>query len=126
MIASLRNIATAQRQFREAGHADSASFAELTGVAGVRGGAPLKTPLLSTAFRPADDGSVQRGGYYYRLDRARDRWCCYAWSVEQKDSGLRTFYIDADEEILATRGYAGDLAPDPSAIHQDASWSAGG
>ncbi|MHC4818341.1 MAG: hypothetical protein ACYTF8_09825 [Planctomycetota bacterium] len=118
MIASLRNIASAQRMFAEAGHGDTrgATFAELTGA---------EPPLLTPRFRPSADGSVQRGGYYYRLDRTGGGWCCYAWPAEEKDSGQRTFYVDAGEQILATRGFAGRLAPLPDAV-RDGSWTAAG
>jgi hypothetical protein len=105
--------------FAEAGHADAGggTFAELTGA---------QPPLLSPAFRPKKDGSVRRGGYYYRLDRSNGGWCCYAWPVDTEDSGLRTFYIDSGEELRATRGYAGPLAPLPGAVSRDRSWSSAG
>jgi hypothetical protein len=129
VIASLRNIATAQRLFREAGHTDGGggSFADLTGVADLRGGAPLKTPLLSRAFRPTGGAHVERGGYYFRLDRTDGTWQCYTWPVDAEDKEHRTFYVDAAEEILATRGYAGQRAPSPDAVRRDGrAWTSAG
>ncbi|MHC4973174.1 MAG: hypothetical protein ACYTG3_12660 [Planctomycetota bacterium] len=118
MIASLRNIASAQRMFVEAGHGDGAgaTFAELTGA---------EPPLLSPRFRPSEDGSVRSGGYYFRLDRKDGSWCCYAWPVDETDSERRTFHVDGTEEILATRGFAGRLAPLPDAV-RDGSWTSAG
>jgi hypothetical protein len=147
-IATLRNLISAQSQFRSTARADEnnngvgeyGSFGELSGAAPVRDGIPLNPPFLSPAFRDVAGGRVERTGYYFQifLPRAGDRlalpelpdggyeagavhadvaettWCAYAWPADPA-SGLRTFFVNEEGDILATRGYRGELAPHPYA-----------
>ncbi|MEQ1633185.1 MAG: hypothetical protein ABL997_12480 [Planctomycetota bacterium] len=100
-IATLKNIATAQRAFRDAAHVDRdgdgigefGSFGELAGSANLRwasanSGAPLplSVPLLSRAFATLVDGCVERSGYRFRL---------------HLPSGNGTFVSDAFERVCA-------------------------
>ncbi|MHC4491714.1 MAG: prepilin-type N-terminal cleavage/methylation domain-containing protein, partial [Planctomycetota bacterium] len=71
-IATLRNIISAQAQFQTTARADEnnngvgeyGTFAEMSGALGVRAGAVLNPPVLSTAFRAVNaNGQVSRSGY---------------------------------------------------------------
>jgi len=76
-IATLRNIASAQKQFQGRAAADRdrdgtgefGTFLELSGAVPLPGGKlTLDPPLLSGAFRrPLADGRVSRSGYFFRL-----------------------------------------------------------
>jgi hypothetical protein len=91
-------------------------------------------PILKKAV--FDRGRMLRRGYAYRLylprrgggliaerieggfakgevdpDRAETQWCIYAWPVEERDEGSRTFFVSSEGDILATGWYEG---PDPS------------
>jgi len=76
-IATLRNIYSAQQQFRDRGVADTDGdgrgeyglAGELAGECFVRGTQEsLDPPLLSAAFRVVDEsGAVRRSGYHFRI-----------------------------------------------------------
>jgi prepilin-type N-terminal cleavage/methylation domain-containing protein len=75
-IATLRSMAAAQIQFREAGRVDDdadgigeyGGFLELTGAGAGRMVSPLVPPVLSGAFGVLDaNGTASRGGYLFRL-----------------------------------------------------------
>jgi hypothetical protein len=75
VIATLRNVISAQSQFQCTARADEnqngvgeyGSFAELAGAIGVRDGKVLNPPVLSTAFRLVSKGRAERNGYRYRI-----------------------------------------------------------
>lgn len=76
-LATLRNLCSAQQQFRERGLADADAdgkgeyglFGELSGACFVRGTErPLDPPVLSASFRVVDEqGVVHRSGYCFRI-----------------------------------------------------------
>ncbi len=82
-IATLRNLASCQEQFRAAGRADIdgdgvgeyGTFGELTGTDGVRAdaaaanrGDPLTPPILSPALAAvSEQGIVTKSGYAFRI-----------------------------------------------------------
>jgi hypothetical protein len=78
-VATLRNIVSAQEQFRDRvavdldhdGRPEYGSFLEFTGVGYLRADPTmgrLDPPVLSNAFgRPGDRGEVLRSGYYFRI-----------------------------------------------------------
>ncbi|MHC4972975.1 MAG: type II secretion system protein [Planctomycetota bacterium] len=130
-IATLRNIISAQAQFQTTGRADEnvngvgeyGYFSELSGGAGVRGGAVLSPAVLSTAFRSADaNGVVTRSGYLYVLvlpdaagdampqssvllvdpDLAETTWAAYAWPTNFGSTGNRTYFVNQGGDIVAT------------------------
>lgn len=130
-VATLRNIISAQAQFQTTARADEnlngigeyGYFAELSGATGVRGGAVLTPPVLSTAFRGADaNGVVTREGYLYILalpgatgnaippsamnlvdpDLAETTWAAYAWPTAYGNTGNRTFFVNQGGDIIAT------------------------
>lgn len=75
VIATLRNIVSAQAQFQCTARADEdkdgvgeyGSFGELSGAIGVRDGQALNPPVLSTAFRKVENGRVERNGYLFQI-----------------------------------------------------------
>jgi prepilin-type N-terminal cleavage/methylation domain-containing protein len=148
-VATLRNIVSAQSQFQTGARADEndngvgeyGTFAELSGAVGVRGGAILRVPVLSTAFRTVNgNGEVSRSGYMFAMylpdiagdglpevagggadpgidpDLAEAVWCCYAWPGNHGGSGNRTFFVDQEGDIVATddQGYSGPGNGPPS------------
>ena len=75
-IATLRNIISAESQFQTTSRADDnnngvgeyGTFGEMSGNIGVRGGAVLNPPVLSTSFRTVNaNGEVSRSGYIYKM-----------------------------------------------------------
>jgi prepilin-type N-terminal cleavage/methylation domain-containing protein len=150
-VGTLRNIISAQSQFQSTARADQnqngigeyGTFAEMSGGAGVRGGAVLGVPVLSTAFRAVNgSGEVSRSGYLFALylpdaagvglpevanggadsnvdaDLAETTWCCYAWPTNQGGTGSRTFFVSQGGDIVATEddGYSGSgSGPSPEA-----------
>ena len=141
-IATMRTLISAQAQFQATARADVNNngvgeygyFAEMSGGIGVRGGAVLNPPVLSTAFRNADNnGVVSRSGYLYILalpssagapippsnvnlvdpDLAETTWACYAWPVSYGNTGNRTFFVNQGGDIVTT--------DDPSYSGPDAS-----
>jgi prepilin-type N-terminal cleavage/methylation domain-containing protein len=147
-IATLRNIVSAQSQFQATARADENDngtgeygfFGELSGAIGVRGGAVMNPPTLSSAFRSANaQGVVSRNGYLFILslpdaagnalpmssmnlvdaDVAETTWACYAWPQSFGTSGNRTFFVNQAADILTTESpaYSG---PHPSGAPFDA------
>ena len=150
-IATLRNIISAQAQFQSTARADEnnngvgeyGTFGELSGAIGVRGGANLNPPVLSTAFRSVSaNGEVTRSGYLYQIflpdangdglaevanggapatvdaDLAETTWCAYAWPANYGNTGNRTFFVSQGGDIVATDDstYSGPAGgPDPDA-----------
>jgi prepilin-type N-terminal cleavage/methylation domain-containing protein len=141
-IATLRNIISAQAQFQTTSRADEnnngvgeyGTFAEMSGAIGVRGGAILHPPVLSTAFRTVNaNGEVGRSGYLFAMwlpdaagdglpevggggadaavdpDFAETTWCCYGWPANHGNSGNRTFFVNQGGDIVATddQSYSG-------------------
>jgi hypothetical protein len=50
-------------------------------------------------------------------------WCCYAWPVKHGSSGLRTFFVNQEGDVLATESaaYTGTGAgPKPDAAFKAA------
>ncbi|MEE8107417.1 MAG: prepilin-type N-terminal cleavage/methylation domain-containing protein [Planctomycetota bacterium] len=156
-IATLRNIISAQAQFQTTSRADEngngvgeyGTFAEMSGGVGVRGGATLNPPVLSTAFRTVNgSGEVSRSGYMYAIylpDSAADgskelagggadvanldadlcetTWCAYAWPANQGNTGNRTFFVNQGGDIITCEdpAYSGPNAgPIAEAAFQDA------
>jgi len=145
-IATLRNIISAQAQFQTTSRADDnnngvgeyGTFAEMSGAFGVRGGAVLNPPVLSTAFRAVNaQGQVSRSGYLFQMwlpitsgdgvaelpngggaaatvdaDISETTWCAYAWPTNYGNTGNRTFFVNQGGDIVATEdnGYSGTAA----------------
>ena len=91
----------------------------MSAAVGVRGGAVLSPPVLSTSFRSVSaDGEVGRSGYLYAIylpdavadgvkeqagggmaagvvdpDLAETTWCAYAWPANFGNSGNRSFFV---------------------------------
>ncbi|MHC4549504.1 MAG: type II secretion system protein [Planctomycetota bacterium] len=134
-IATLRNLVSAQAQFQTTARADGndngtgefGTFAELSAAVGVRGGAMLVPPILSTAFRAVNaNGEVARSGYQYAMylpdilgdgvaeaagggadatvdpDLSETTWCCYAWPTSFGTSGNRAFYVNQSGDVTFT------------------------
>ena len=147
-IATLRNIISAQSQFQSTARADVNNngvgefgfFGEMSGAVGVRGGAVLRPPVLSTAFRSVSaEGTVTRSGYNFVIgmadaagnglpeapgggapagidpDLGETTWACYAWPVSYGNTGNRTFFVNQGGDIVATDDsrYTGPLAGNP-------------
>lgn len=141
-VATLRSLISAQAQFQATARADGnangvgeyGTFAELSGATGVRGGAVLSPPVLSSAFRAVNaDGAIAKGGYMFILglpdgagnglpenggggapgavnaDLAETTWACYAWPVSYGNTGNRTFFVNQGGDIVTTedRAYSG-------------------
>lgn len=152
-IATLRNIISAQSQFQSTARADEnnngvgeyGSFGEMSGSVGVRGGATLNPPVLSTAFRSVNASRVSRSGYIFQMylpatsgagvaeqatggyaagsldaDLAETTWCCYAWPANYGNTGNRSFFVNQGGDIVATEdtGYSGTTAPASNAAFQ--------
>ncbi|MHC4549505.1 MAG: type II secretion system protein [Planctomycetota bacterium] len=138
-IATLRNIISAQSQFQTTARADDNNngvgeygvFGELSGGSGVRGGAILNPPVLSTAFRAVNaNGEVSRSGYLYTMflpdvagagvaevggggagatvdpDISETTWCAYAWPSNYGNTGNRTFFVNQGGDIVASEDTA--------------------
>ena len=133
-IATLRNIISAQAQFQTTARADEnnngvgeyGTFAEMSGALGVRGGAVLNPPVLSTAFRAVNaNGEVSRSGYLFAMwlpnnvgdgvaelggggagvvdpDISETTWCCYAWPTNYGNTGNRVFFVNQGGDIVAS------------------------
>ena len=134
-IATLRNIISAQAQFQTTSRADDnnngvgeyGTFGELSGSVGVRGGAILNPPVLSSAFRAVNaNGEVSRSGYLFAMwlpdpagagvaevggggagatvdpDIAETTWCAYSWPTNYGNTGNRTFFVNQGGDIVAT------------------------
>jgi prepilin-type N-terminal cleavage/methylation domain-containing protein len=134
-IATLRNIISAESQFQTTARADDnnngvgeyGTFGEMSGAMGVRGGAVLNPPVLSTAFRTVNgNGEVSRSGYLFSMylpdatgdglpeaggggadpavdpDLAETTWCCYAWPANYGNTGNRTFFVNQGGDIVTT------------------------
>ena len=151
-IATLRNIISAQAQFQTTARADENNngvgeygvFGEMSGGQGVRGGANLQPPVLSTAFRMVSaNGEVSRSGYLYAVylpdavgdgvkeqagggmaagvvdpDVTETTWCAYAWPANYGNTGNRTFFVNQGGDIVTTEDstYAGpNTGPNPEA-----------
>jgi prepilin-type N-terminal cleavage/methylation domain-containing protein len=148
-IATLRNIISAQAQFQTTSRADLnnngvgeyGTFAEMSGAVGVRAGAVLNPPVLSTAFRAVNAaGEVSRSGYLFAMwlpdiggvglpedpatgadanvdaDIAETTWCCYAWPTNYGNTGNRAFFVNQGGDIVATEfnAYSGTTNGPPS------------
>ena len=148
-IATLRNIISAQAQFQTTSRADDnnngvgeyGSFGELSGSVGVRGGAVLNPPVLSSSFRAVNaGGEVSRSGYLFAMflpdpagaglaevggggapaavdpDIAETTWCCYAWPTNYGNTGNRSFFVNQGGDIVTTEdlNYSGPGAGPPS------------
>ncbi|MHC4133684.1 MAG: type II secretion system protein [Planctomycetota bacterium] len=138
-IATLRNIISAQAQFQTTSRADEnnngvgeyGTFAEMSGAQGVRSGAILNPPVLSTAFRAVNAaGEVSRSGYLFQMwlpdgagvgvaelggggagatvdaDISETTWCCYAWPTNYGNTGNRTFFVNQGGDIVASEDNA--------------------
>jgi prepilin-type N-terminal cleavage/methylation domain-containing protein len=149
-FATLRLIGQAQVQFQSGDAADSnrngtgeyGTFGELSGGVAVRASAGgtvfVRTALMSPSFRSVSAaGTVQRGGYYYRIflpdaagtglvelagggasplvdaNKAESMWCIYAWPASAEVTGRRTFFMNQSGEILYTETavYSGPTPP---------------
>jgi hypothetical protein len=115
-VATLRNIASAQKQFREVVPDRYGTFGELSADAPIRGtDRLLSPPLLSGAFRGAlSDGTVRRSGYRFRIDLEDGGWRCFAWPDPRREGSRRTFLIDGSAGVvLATvdERHEGDRGP---------------
>jgi len=134
-IATLRNIISAESQFQTTSRADDnnngvgeyGTFGEMSGNIGVRGGAVLNPPVLSTSFRMVNaNGEVSRSGYIYKMflpdangvgiaevanggagatvdpDISETTWCAYAWPANYGNTGNRTFFVNQGGDIVTT------------------------
>lgn len=128
-IATLKNIHSAQSQFRAAawidrdrdGLGEFGWFRELAAAAPLRGtGSPLAAPLLSRTFGQLTDGRVMRSGYCFQLwlpahrggwlaeggsgaidaDAAEENFHCGAWPLSEA-SARRAFFTDATGTVWA-------------------------
>jgi len=101
---------------------------ELSASVNVRGrGTPIRPATLSGGFSAINaNGQAVRNGYLYRLflpdagglglgelagggadagvdaDLSEATWCCYAWPAQFESSGVRTFFVNQNGDILAT------------------------
>lgn len=90
--------------------------------------APLDPPYLATPFGDISVSLVERQGYYYQIWLPSDAspslgvpeaatggagavnpgssncevmWCCYAWPVDAGKTGMRTFFINQEGDIIS-------------------------
>ncbi|MGH7820369.1 MAG: DUF2950 family protein, partial [Candidatus Binatia bacterium] len=152
-IATLRNVISAQAQFQSTSRADEnnngvgeyGSFGEMSGATGVRGGATLNPPVLSTAFRTVNASRVGRSGYLFQVyipdaagagvaeaasggyaagvldpDLAETTWCAYGWPTNYGNTGNRTFFVNQGGDIVTTEdsNYTSATGPAPEAAFQ--------
>ena len=115
------------------------TFAEMSGAVSVRGGGTtIRPPILSTAFRTINgNGEMVRNGYIFRVflpdssgvglgevagggadagvdaDLSETTWCAYAWPTNYESSGVRTFFVNQQGDIIfaADRAYSGPGSP---------------
>ena len=101
------------------------TFAELSGSVGIRGGALLRPTVLGSSFRDVNiNGEVVRSGYQFRVylpdiggdgqgeqagggapvgvdpDMAETTWCAYAWPTDYEHSGVRTFFVNQQGQVM--------------------------
>jgi len=123
-IATLRNLHTAQEQFRKGAFADEngngvgeyGSLAELSAGAPVRGGVALQTPLLSAAFHAVGTHGVsrlRRGGYWIQVYFAAPDG---AIRTERIRGGLRPGDLDAALAEKFWCAYAWPIEHDRTAL----------
>ncbi|MFB3064921.1 MAG: DUF2950 family protein [Planctomycetota bacterium] len=159
-IATLRSIISSQAQFQTTTRADEnlngvgeyGTFGEMSAAVGVRGGAVLSPPVLSTSFRSVSaGGEVGRSGYLYAIylpdvvadgvkeqagggmaagvvdpDLAETTWCAYAWPANFGNSGNRSFFVNQAGDIVQVldQSYSGPNAgPNPEAAFTGAGTS---
>ena len=119
------------------------TFAEMSGAVGVRGGAVMVPAVLSSSFRSVNlNGEVAAHGYQFRIyvpdingiglgeaagggapvgidpGLAETTWCAYAWPTSYEQSGVRTFFVNQQGELIfaARSSYSGPGAgPAPGA-----------
>ena len=125
-IATLRNLASAEDQFRTGAwrdddHDGRGEFGLLAELASPT----LAPPLLSSAFRHAQGGRVTRSGYVFQVflpgpdrnwrsappflaDAAEQRFCAYAWPARQEAENRRVFMVDQTGTVLAATNTAAD------------------
>jgi hypothetical protein len=122
-------------------------FLELSGALAGRMANRLVPPVLSGSFRTfTDDIVVVRSGYCFRIflptergvgigeaadgfdsdevdpDLCETTWCCYAWPLQQGDTGARAFFANQAGDILASvdASYSGSRGgPDADAAFTD-------
>jgi type IV pilus assembly protein PilA len=98
------------------------------GVAAGDVAAPLDPPYLATPFGDIATSLVERQGYFYQIWLPSDAdpslgvaeaatggaattnpgssncevmWCCYAWPVDAGKTGMRTFFINQEGDIIS-------------------------
>ena len=121
------------------GAGEYGTLAEMSGAVTVRGGAAtLVPPILSTAFRSINaNGQMARNGYLYRVflpdsnglgvgevagggapagidaELSENTWCALAWPSNFETSGVRTFFVNQQGDIIssADETYSGPASP---------------
>lgn len=122
-IATLKNIASAQAEFRSGARLDrdGDGVGEFGYFADLAKGDKDDPPLLSSSFSemrelPSGAGVIFRSGYLYQMflpaadgapvhesdpvtatpdaNQAESRWCCCAWPSACPKSGQRIFFVD--------------------------------
>jgi len=109
------------------GNGEYAGFLEMSSASKGRMYHLLFPPVLTGAFRVMSKaGTVSRSGYFFRIflpdadgqgvgepqrgygkespvapDLAEQVWCCYAWPIEQGESGKRAFFTNQRGDVLA-------------------------
>lgn len=130
-IATLRNVASAQAEFRSGARRDrdGDGVGEYGFFAELATGDEQTLPLLSKAFSetselPEGGGVIRRSGYIYQMflfaedgtpvpeshpvtvlpgaDQAESRWCCYGWPATCPTSGIRVFFVDQSGVVRET------------------------
>lgn len=110
----------------------------------------IRPPVLSAAFQNVENGRVRRSGYLFQIflpgaDRApvgeaatggaagvkvnpamaEVLWCAYAWPADEK-SGLRSFFVNQDGDVLATADGGQPYVGAERAPRSDAAFGQGG
>jgi len=107
------------------GTGEYGTLGEMCASVAVRGGGLMRPAVLGSAFHNMNaSGEAVRSGYQYRLylpditgeglgeqpgggapagvdpDLAETTWCAYAWPTDNEQSGVRTFFVNQQGQVM--------------------------
>jgi hypothetical protein len=95
-VASVRNLAAAQAQFREA-RGRHGTIPEL-----------IEAALIATGFGPDESGRSYRSGYYFKT---LPDGSAFAWPRARNERTRRSFFIDQEGRFYSCRRFGGTHEP---------------